>query len=548
MQKPLVSIIVPIYNVAAYLSECLQSLVGQSYEALDIILIDDGSDDESLKIALDFAARDGRIFVVSKPNGGLSSARNFGLEFVRGTGLREFFEGGVNFGENSQKNSRSAQITHPQTPSAREGAFNGSRNDEQGENSQNSAPFRHTERSEVSINQGVNLNVDSSPATQAQNDDLGANFVIFSSNSTQNLQISVNLNQNSQENSRSAQITHPQSRCARAFNGSRNDDSAAQIQSLAQTHTFKKTYKSISGKEIQAHFTQVAPNFIKSDLAQISDFITQELPPNALIHFVDSDDYLTKDCIEKCVQALCEQGLKLIAHNLTHFYEKSGEFKEDDFLGKMRQNAYESGLELLSENKFTSLYFSVQGLFKAELLNRYALRFCEGIYHEDHDFGTLLFALAGKVAYTSEPLYIYRERPNSTMTSYQSTAMPAKMPYFLEPLREHFSDYKALRAYFKAYCFVLVGFKIWHFYEQKSEKDSEFRQKFKDFFAKSTLSYMKIFKTSLNPDPLGIKELLKSIKFTKSSVLCEFFKDLHRQPKKLRHFANLKYLLTKDTQ
>ena len=479
--QPLVSIIVPIYNVAPYLSECLQSLTEQSYEALDIILIDDGSDDDSLKIALDFAARDGRIFVVSKPNGGLSSARNFGLEFVRGTGLREFFEG--------QKSP---------SPCGFGGGLNLAKN------SQN----------------GVNLN--------------------------QNLSNSV---QNSQENSHSAQITHPQSRCARegAFNSTRNDDSKAQIQSLSQTHTFEKTYKSISGKEIQAHFTQVAPNFIKSDLAQISDFITQELPPNALIHFVDSDDYLTKNCIEKCVKALCEQGLKLIAHNLTHFYEKSGEFKEDDFLGKMRQNAYESGLELLSENKFTSFYFSWQGLFKAELLNRYALRFCEGIYHEDHDFGTLLFALAGRVAYTSEPLYIYRERPNSTMTSYQSTAMPTKMPYFLEPLREHFSDYKALRAYFKAYCFVLVGFKIWHFYEQKSEKDSEFKQKFRDFFNKSALSYMKIFKTSLNPDPLGIKELLKSIKFTKLSVLREFFKDLHRQPKKLRHFANLKYLLTKDT-
>ncbi len=283
-------------------------------------------------------------------------------------------------------------------------------------------------------------------------------------------------------------------------------------------------------------------------MTKIGDFITQELPPNALIHFVDSDDYLTKDCITKCVQALCEQGLELVAHNLTHFYEKSGEFKGDDFLGKMPQNTYDTGLELLSENKFTSFYFSWQGLFRAQLLNRYALRFCEGIYHEDHDFGTLLFALAGRVAYTSEALYIYRERPNSTMTSYQSTAMPAKMPYFLEPLRAHFSDYKALRAYFKAYCFVLVGFKIWRFFEQKSAQNAEFRQEFEDFFRKSALSYMKIFKTPLNPDPLGIKELLKNIKFTKFSILREFFKDLHRQPKKLRHFANLKYLLTKDTQ
>lgn len=57
-QTPLVSIIVPIYNVAAYLKECLQSIVAQSYENLDIILIDDGSDDESLEIALNFAKND----------------------------------------------------------------------------------------------------------------------------------------------------------------------------------------------------------------------------------------------------------------------------------------------------------------------------------------------------------------------------------------------------------------------------------------------------------------------------------------------------------
>ena len=93
-QTPLVSIIVPIYNVASYLKECLQSIVAQSYENLDIILIDDGSDDESLEIALNFAESDKRIFVVSKPNGGQATARNFGLEFIKGSALRTFFDDG----------------------------------------------------------------------------------------------------------------------------------------------------------------------------------------------------------------------------------------------------------------------------------------------------------------------------------------------------------------------------------------------------------------------------------------------------------------------
>lgn len=80
----------PIYNVAPYLKECLDSIILQSYENLAIILVDDGSDDESLEIALNFAKNDERIFVVSKPNGGLSSARNFGLEFIKGSALRTF--------------------------------------------------------------------------------------------------------------------------------------------------------------------------------------------------------------------------------------------------------------------------------------------------------------------------------------------------------------------------------------------------------------------------------------------------------------------------
>ena len=90
--NPLVSIIIPIYNVAPYLAQCIQSVLTQSYENLDIILIDDGSSDESLEIALEFAKKDKRIFVISKPNGGLSSARNTGIEFIKGSALREFFD------------------------------------------------------------------------------------------------------------------------------------------------------------------------------------------------------------------------------------------------------------------------------------------------------------------------------------------------------------------------------------------------------------------------------------------------------------------------
>ncbi|HEC1781954.1 TPA: glycosyltransferase family 2 protein, partial [Campylobacter lari] len=87
-----VGVVIPIYNVEKYLKECLDSVINQTYKHLDIVLVDDGSDDGSLDIALKYLDKDERIFLISKKNGGLSSARNMGLEFIKGTKLRSFFE------------------------------------------------------------------------------------------------------------------------------------------------------------------------------------------------------------------------------------------------------------------------------------------------------------------------------------------------------------------------------------------------------------------------------------------------------------------------
>ncbi|MCL2024064.1 MAG: glycosyltransferase [Oscillospiraceae bacterium] len=80
----LISVIVPVYNVESYLGKCLDSIVEQSYQNLQIILVDDGATDSSGQICDEYAARDGRIQVIHKPNGGLSSARNAGLDSARG--------------------------------------------------------------------------------------------------------------------------------------------------------------------------------------------------------------------------------------------------------------------------------------------------------------------------------------------------------------------------------------------------------------------------------------------------------------------------------
>lgn len=82
--KPLVSIIVPVYNVEKYVSGCITSLLMQTYRNLQIILVDDETPDNSGKICDDFAEKDERISVIHKKNGGLSSARNAGIDVANG--------------------------------------------------------------------------------------------------------------------------------------------------------------------------------------------------------------------------------------------------------------------------------------------------------------------------------------------------------------------------------------------------------------------------------------------------------------------------------
>lgn len=82
--RPLISIIIPIYKVEQYLDRCVQSIVDQTYENLEIILVDDGSPDNCPAICNTWAAKDSRIQVVHKANGGLSDARNSGLAIATG--------------------------------------------------------------------------------------------------------------------------------------------------------------------------------------------------------------------------------------------------------------------------------------------------------------------------------------------------------------------------------------------------------------------------------------------------------------------------------
>ncbi|MFH9211111.1 bifunctional glycosyltransferase/CDP-glycerol:glycerophosphate glycerophosphotransferase [Streptomyces globisporus] len=85
MKPPLLSVVVPVHNVEAYLEDCLRSVAEQTLDAIEVVMVDDGSTDASGRIAAEFAARDERFRLVRQPNAGLSAARNTGVRHTTPT-------------------------------------------------------------------------------------------------------------------------------------------------------------------------------------------------------------------------------------------------------------------------------------------------------------------------------------------------------------------------------------------------------------------------------------------------------------------------------
>lgn len=85
MDKQSISVIIPVYNAEKYLSQCIESVINQTYSCWELILINDGSTDNSLSICKKYASTDSRIKIINQPNRGVSAARNAGLDICLGT-------------------------------------------------------------------------------------------------------------------------------------------------------------------------------------------------------------------------------------------------------------------------------------------------------------------------------------------------------------------------------------------------------------------------------------------------------------------------------
>ncbi|MDG3581735.1 glycosyltransferase family 2 protein [Galbibacter pacificus] len=84
MKHPFFTIVMPVYKVEKYIERCILSVLGQTYTNFELLIVDDGSPDKSREIAKGYAKKDDRVTILSKPNGGLSDARNYGIDRAKG--------------------------------------------------------------------------------------------------------------------------------------------------------------------------------------------------------------------------------------------------------------------------------------------------------------------------------------------------------------------------------------------------------------------------------------------------------------------------------
>ena len=137
------------------------------------------------------------------------------------------------------------------------------------------------------------------------------------------------------------------------------------------------------------------------------------------IHFIDSDDWLERDCIERCVELARKQDAQIVFHwrrlfNDTGVELELGEDASPVALWGLRDGGVYSGLEIFKSLRSPSFSWATLGIMRLDFLNALSLRFEQGIESEDALFGMQLFAQSERIAMLDARSYIYRLRPNST--------------------------------------------------------------------------------------------------------------------------------------
>ncbi|HEG5396497.1 TPA: glycosyltransferase [Campylobacter coli] len=340
-----IGIVVPIYNVEKFLTDCLESVIRQTYSDFECLLVDDGSLDKSNKIARFFVDRDSRFVLIKKANGGLSSARNLGIEWFK---------------------------------------------------------YKNTFQKK-----------------------------------------------------------------------------------------FKNNFKDFSRYRIDEIYTNI--NYNK--MYEI-DYIV----------FLDSDDLWDLNLLYNCVNNLKNEDL--IWFDYQCFYDKCDKIKHKTVMEycnfkKKKVVTPLEWLEYIDNSDLRFFWFSVCGLIKFSFLEKIQLFFIDGIIHEDHHFGTLIFSQAKSIVVYPFKLYYYRIRSGSIMNHSNEQIEVSPPPFFLEDLYNSFERYDEAKDYHKIISWIETTYKLIHFIENCD--DQKFSKGIEYCFMKK-LCNLSLAIFNISNDPLKLKQ------------------------------------------
>ena len=470
-----VGIVIPIYNVEKYLRQCLDSIIHQTYKNLEILLVNDGSTDSSLRIAKEYAQKDSRITIIDKANGGLSNARNVGIEFF--TSARFKVMDLRSAGEFANANARheshcdSRNDEKPTTPSLR------------GSGVADTLVSRHCERSEAIHN------VDNQKILNGEIPN-------------------YRLPRDSSESLAMTQSHHLVIA---------NEVGSPQKSNIMDCHDSANAESRDNADALHSHqITGENPYQIYA-IYSLRDKL--EIPQIDYLQFVDSDDYIELDCVEQCVKRM--QGVDVLWFDAETFLDG---VKKTDWKSNIWYFGYTNEVVIsrkdwavrLSKRNLCFFYFSWSGMIDFAFLKRIKLKFLNGIIQEDDMFGILLFAQSSFIYVYPKKLYHYRIRANSIMNYGEDYS--AKVAGFFAKSAEVFKDNYSKRAYHKASSFMQTSLALDNFLQNSQEERvkhiiSHYLMPTYVFYAHKIL-YFAQDPLNLIPQFQGLQEYLENFKIS----------------------------------
>ena len=457
-QNKKVGVVIPIYNVAEYLRECLDSVINQTYKNLSIVLVNDGSTDknESLNIAKDF-----RFILIDKENGGQSTARNVGIAW-----FSEKYEAKLDSSINLESSTTytidsTLQYKDKVKPDLKATC--------------------HTEPlSEVSnmesnfyLDSEIDSNKDFSPMTK-NNKNL---------NSTQNTNYNNRINSNN-----GGGVT--------LYSYNITNENPYNIYKIytSNINTIQNT-ESIHNTNI-THTINTTNNHNSTLQPQQIDYII----------FLDSDDYWKPYCIEECIKH--SDGVDVVWFESECFL---GNCVADDaslqhmcgFLHSTMQSRNDF-IQSCKDNNVKAFWIVVCALINFSFLKRVQLTFYDGVIHEDHNFGLLLILQCRNIFVFCETLYCVR------ISSASTTRFDSKNPHIVphcKHIYQAFNNARLAKQYHIASSWFLMLLELIQFLKDHPNKDNEtIEQLFFPYYIEYSL---KLF--DFKHDPLNLIPKLPAI-------------------------------------